>query len=122
MPGPTQDLARRRRRLGTGAAVRGLALPAFDQAPTSMRVRRQTAGHPFGTLKAWVGATRFLTRTLKRVSTEMSLHVRARDRPPGCPTPDYGHPNLTDAGHGFVPRRRQGSPASIAAFSHDLHP
>jgi hypothetical protein len=33
--------------------------------------------HPFGTLKAWMGATHFLTRQLKNVSTEMSLHVLA---------------------------------------------
>ena len=32
---------------------------------------------PFGTLKAWMGATHFLTKTLPRVSTEMSLHVLA---------------------------------------------
>ncbi len=31
--------------------------------------------HPFGTLKAWMGSTHFLTRTLPRVRTEMSLHV-----------------------------------------------
>ena len=49
----------------------------LDQAPDSMRVRRQTAEHPFGTLKAWMGSTHFLTRTLKRVGTEMSLHVLA---------------------------------------------
>jgi transposase len=42
-----------------------------------MRVRRQTVEHPFGTLKAWMGATHFLTKTLERVSTEMSLHVLA---------------------------------------------
>lgn len=42
-----------------------------------MRVRRQTVEHPFGTLKAWMGSTHFLTRTLKRVGTEMSLHVLA---------------------------------------------
>ena len=42
-----------------------------------MRVRRQTVEHPFGTLKAWMGATHFLTRTLKRVRTEMSLQVLA---------------------------------------------
>jgi transposase len=35
--------------------------------------------HPFGTLKAWMGATHFLTKTLDRVSTEMSLHVLAYD-------------------------------------------
>jgi transposase len=40
-------------------------------------VRRQTVEHPFGTVKAWMGSTHFLTRTLNRVSTEMSLHVLA---------------------------------------------
>ena len=49
----------------------------LDQAPESMRIRRQTVEHPFGTLKAWMGATHFLTRQLKNVSTEMSLHVLA---------------------------------------------
>ena len=42
-----------------------------------MRIRRQTAEHPFGTIKAWMGATHFLTKTLGRVGTEMSLHVLA---------------------------------------------
>ena len=40
-------------------------------------MRRQTVEHPFGTLKAWMGATHFLTRTLDKVRTEMSLHVLA---------------------------------------------
>jgi hypothetical protein len=43
----------------------------------AMRIRRQTVEHPFGTIKTWMGATHFLTRTLERVSTEMSLHVLA---------------------------------------------
>ncbi|MBN0653839.1 transposase, partial [Pseudomonas aeruginosa] len=45
--------------------------------PEMMRIRRQTVEHPFGTLKSWMGATHFLTKTLDRVSTEMSLHVLA---------------------------------------------
>src|SRR3984885_5006507 len=49
----------------------------LDQAPEKMAVRRQTVEHPFGTIKAWMGATHFLTKTLGRVSTEMSLHVLA---------------------------------------------
>ncbi|WP_427551115.1 IS1182 family transposase [Methylomonas sp. MS20] len=49
----------------------------LDRAPDSMRIRRQTVEHPFGTLKAWMGLTHFLTKTLDRVSTEMSLHVLA---------------------------------------------
>jgi transposase len=49
----------------------------LDRKPDSMRVRRRTAEHPFSTLKMWMGATHFLTRTLARVRTEMSLHVLA---------------------------------------------
>jgi transposase len=49
----------------------------LDRAPDTMQIRRQTVEHPFGTLKAWMGATHFLTKTLNRVSTEMSLHVLA---------------------------------------------
>ena len=42
-----------------------------------MGMRRQTVEHLFGTLKAWMGSTHFLTRTLAKVRTEMSLHVLA---------------------------------------------
>ena len=49
----------------------------LEQAPESMKIRRQTVEHPFGTIKAWMGATHFLTRTLGRVSIEMSLHILA---------------------------------------------
>ena len=49
----------------------------LDRMPEAMGVRRQTAEHPFGTLKAWMGATHFLTRTLDKVRTEMSLHILA---------------------------------------------
>ena len=45
--------------------------------PEVARLRRQTVEHPYATLKAWMGATHFLTRTFKNVSTEMSLHVLA---------------------------------------------
>src|SRR5450432_312860 len=49
----------------------------LDRNPEKMRVRRQTAEHPFGTIKSWMGATHFQMRTLKNVSTEMALHVLA---------------------------------------------
>jgi hypothetical protein len=49
----------------------------LDEAPQMMQMRRQTVEHPFGTLKAWMGATHFLMKTLPRVNTEMSLHVLA---------------------------------------------
>jgi len=47
----------------------------LDRTPNAMRLRRQTVEHIFGTLKAWMGSTHFLTKTLPRVKTEMSLHV-----------------------------------------------
>ncbi len=49
----------------------------LDQMPRASRIRRQTAEHAFGTLKAWMGSTHFLMRTLPKVRTEMSLHVLA---------------------------------------------
>jgi transposase len=49
----------------------------LERMPNAMIIRRRTAEHPFGTIKAWMGATHFLTRTLAKVRTEMSLHVLA---------------------------------------------
>jgi len=49
----------------------------LDRMPDAMGVRRQTVEHPFGTLKSWMGSTHFLTKTLEKVRTEMSLHVLA---------------------------------------------
>jgi Transposase DDE domain len=49
----------------------------LDRMPEAMGVRRQTVEHPFGTLRAWMGATHFLTTTLDKVRTETSLHVLA---------------------------------------------
>ena len=49
----------------------------LDENPYAMRVRRETVEHPFGTIKSWMGSTHFQTKTLKRVATEMALHVLA---------------------------------------------
>ena len=49
----------------------------LDALPEAARLRRQTVEHVFGTLKAWMGSTHFLTKTLPRVRTEMSLQVLA---------------------------------------------
>jgi len=49
----------------------------LDAEPERMRARRVTVEHPFGTIKSWMGSTHFQMRTLKHVSTEMSLHVLA---------------------------------------------
>ena len=42
-----------------------------------MQLRRSVAEHPYGTIKHWMGATHFLTKTREKVSTETSLHVLA---------------------------------------------
>ena len=49
----------------------------LDEHPEKMRQRRETVEHPFGTLKARMGATHFLMKRLPRVATEMALHVLA---------------------------------------------
>jgi hypothetical protein len=49
----------------------------LDADPTAMRRRRETVEHPFGTIKARMGATHFLTRTLPKVATETALAVLA---------------------------------------------
>jgi len=49
----------------------------LDENPEAMRQRRETVEHPFGTIKAWMGATHFLMRRLKNVRTEMALSVLA---------------------------------------------
>jgi transposase len=49
----------------------------LDENPQAMRQRRETVEHPFGTIKAWMGATHFLMRRLKNVRTEMALSVLA---------------------------------------------
>jgi hypothetical protein len=49
----------------------------LNGTPQASRIRRQTVEHPFGTIKAWMGATHFLMKRLRNVSTEMSLHVLA---------------------------------------------
>jgi hypothetical protein len=62
---PNSEKADRSRRMATRVWCRASAS------------RRQTVEHPFGTIKAWMGATHFLTRTLAKVRTEMSLQVLA---------------------------------------------
>jgi transposase len=49
----------------------------LDRNPDAMRKRRETVEHPFGTIKARMGATHFLMKRLHNVKTEMSLAVLA---------------------------------------------
>jgi hypothetical protein len=45
----------------------------LDEDPQAMQQRRETVEHPFGTMKARMGATHFLMKTLPKVATEMAL-------------------------------------------------
>ncbi len=49
----------------------------LDANPEAMRTRRETVEHPFGTIKARMGATHFLMKRLTNVAAEMALHVLA---------------------------------------------
>ena len=49
----------------------------LDKDTQAMRRRRETVEHPFGTIKARMGATHFLMKTLPKVAAEMALHVLA---------------------------------------------
>ena len=49
----------------------------LDSNPDAMRTRRETVEHPFGTIKARMGATHFLMKRLRNVAAEMALHVLA---------------------------------------------
>ncbi len=49
----------------------------LDENPQFPVIRKQSVEHPFGTIKMWMGATHFLTKRLKNVSTEISLSVLA---------------------------------------------
>jgi hypothetical protein len=49
----------------------------LDDDPRKIPLRSKTVEHPFGTIKAWMGATHFKMKTLKHVATEMALHVIA---------------------------------------------
>ena len=42
-----------------------------------MTIRRGTVEHPFGTIKAWMGTSHFLTQRLTNVKTEIALNVLA---------------------------------------------
>ena len=75
-----------RKSLATGdlATLRMRAEPStlagevqLDADPQAMRRRRETVEHPFGTIKARMGATHFLMKTLPRVASEMALQVLA---------------------------------------------
>ncbi len=72
----TSDTARRVSRWEYEAVLEAVQA-RLDHHPEKMTMRRQTAEHPFGTIKDWMGATHFLTKRLPKVATEMALNVLA---------------------------------------------
>ena len=49
----------------------------LDDDPSKIPLRSKTVEHPFGTIKAWMGATHFKMKRMENVATEMALHVLA---------------------------------------------
>ncbi len=68
----TEEPLRRIRRVDHEEAMDAADRRVQDN-PDLMQIRRSTVEHVFGTLKAWMGATHFLTRRLHNVRTEISL-------------------------------------------------
>ena len=62
---------------GSTSAAISIASPRAAANPQAMRQRRETVEHPFGTIKARMGATHFQMRPLPKVATEMALSVLA---------------------------------------------
>jgi Transposase DDE domain len=97
----------------------------LDQRSDAMIVRRSTVEHPFGTIRAWMGATHFKMKTLRNVATEMALHVLAYNikrviailgvptlsRPCGPSRPSRG----TGAAHRQVQRPRDADICEVSA-------
>ena len=62
-------------RLKDFRGARGAEAPR--QQPAGHAAAAETVEHPFGTMKARMGATHFLTKTLPKVAAEMALSVLA---------------------------------------------
>ena len=73
--GPNKNMVDLRLELAEGCPK--IVVNRLDEHPEKMRQRRETVEHPFGTMKARMGATHFLMKTLPRVASEMALHVLA---------------------------------------------
>ena len=81
---PQCDASKHRRSTGKERRIRRWEHQAIlervqklDDEPEKVPLRSKTVEHPFGTIKAWMGATHFKMKTLKHVSTEMALPVLA---------------------------------------------
>jgi hypothetical protein len=70
-------VTRQRLHYGSMSISSNLCSSALMQNPQAMRLHRETVEHPFGTMKARMGATHFLTKALPKVAAEMALSVLA---------------------------------------------
>ena len=73
----TNSAQERRIRRWEHEAVLDAMQRRIDRNPGTMRKRRNTVEHVFGTLKFWMGSAHFLMKTLKHVRTEVSLQALA---------------------------------------------
>jgi hypothetical protein len=55
----------------------------LDLAPDSMRVRRQTVEHPYGTIKLWMGNEGIKTRRHRNEFACVGLQFEAGDKNTG---------------------------------------
>ena len=90
----------------------------LDKNPHAMRQRRETAEHPFGTLKMRMGATHFLMKRLPKVATG-ALHVLAYNLTRvmnimGHPATDGRDPSIVKAGKSSSHRNPASSRVSAA--------
>src|SRR3546814_16654513 len=58
-----------------------ITLPKPMTSDNRVRGRFETVAHPFGTIKARMGATHFLMKRLPNVATDMSLYVLSCNLP-----------------------------------------
>ena len=104
----------------------------MDQAPKIMRVRRATVEHPFGTIKAWMGAPQLQAEDLGKGQNgdeppRLGLQPETRDPDARRRAPHGSHAGLIVARHALV-ARSEPIPSTISAhhrriaFTHDLHP
>ena len=63
--------------MGACEAILERVQKRLEDDPEKIPLRSKTVEYPFGTIKAWMGATHFKMKTLKPIATEMALHVLA---------------------------------------------
>jgi hypothetical protein len=76
-PQCTPSLERRVTRWEHEAVIEAMQRRMDLARQSQMKLRRRIVEHPFGTIKAWMGHTHFLTKRVGDVKTGISLHILA---------------------------------------------